>query len=281
MEVVDDVAARSLYRFRKVCCGLERIAFEHDLSVYFMTFTLAGDSVDCLNSSLDSVLHFLRRKFKKAGEHLYYAWVAELQKKRYEKYGVLALHWHFVVLARHGALPDVRFNARAARGHKYEIVCDGSLVSARELYERWGKGQVLCGCAWSGVRNYLEKYMVKEYESFRGYKPEWARLRRFGASQMGYHAFPRWAYGELRSLSDLGVPLEDLWVQRVPGAVSVSCEVVREDWSLPQFAWVEPEKLLAMGRNERLVLYRFESPWVLVHDKPGHKDLSLGYTDSS
>ena len=275
----DDITSRSLYRFRGVCRGLDRIAFEQDLSVYFITFTLAEGSVESMNSSLEGILHFLRRTFRKSGKRLYYAWVVELQKRRYYKSGTLALHWHFVVLAPQGALPDVKFNARSVRGHKYQVASEGSLVTSFELFKRWGRGQVLCGYAWSGIRRYLEKYLVKEYESFRGYKPEWANLNRFGSSHLGYMSYPEWAYGELRSLSDYGVPLDLLWVNKIGKVVSVCCEVARSDWSIARFQHLSLEELCAVSRNERSVLYRFESPWAMVHSKVLRRELSLSSKD--
>jgi hypothetical protein len=255
----DDVVSRSLYRFRRVCTGLERTAREFGLSVYFLTLTLRGDEVASLNSSLDDFLSFLRMRFKRAGERLYFVWVVELQKKRYYKSGVLALHWHFVILAPHGSLPDVKFTQHSTR--HYRVVSEGSIVDSSDLFKRWGHGQVLCGYAWSGVRNYLEKYFTKEYEGFRGYKPEWFKLRRFGHSRLGYRGFPEWAYQKVACLSAEGVPVDSLYIERVGAEVRVSGGVdVPGGWDKEIVAGLRYD-VGFLARSERLLLFRFSSPW--------------------
>ncbi|MBA7550299.1 hypothetical protein ES705_42810 [subsurface metagenome] len=228
-EFLTDPGSRSLFLFKAVCRGLDRMAQVLGWRVYFLTLTLRDDESLSVNRELNRFLSFLRMRFKRAGVRLIYAWVVELQKKRYLKYGVMCLHWHFVIVAPAGSLPDVRFLPDARR--HYQVITDGSLITAVELFKRWGRGQVLCGYAWSGVQKYLGKYFTKDYESLADYKVEWSKLRRFGASQLGLARYPEWAYNELMSLRDDGLNLDSLKIVKTGGKVRLYDIRVDSQWS--------------------------------------------------
>jgi hypothetical protein len=188
--VKTDKISKSLYKFRVACRAIDRIYSDvSGLQLYFLTLTLNGSNTNKLNKDLNKFIDFLRKRFDRAGLPFYYVWVVELQKKRYLKYGVKARHWHFVILCSKGALPNVRFD-KLHYPH-YKVLNEGSLIKQKDLFERWGYGQVFCKYAWSkDVQGYLEKYFKK------GFKSE-ISLRRFGSSDFSYYAYPKWAYDSI------------------------------------------------------------------------------------
>lgn len=209
-----DGGSRRGYQFKRQCRALEEVAKAQGLSVYFLTFTLSSESSDSLTKELSRTRDVLQHRFKRATTPFYYVWVVELQKKRYARTGVKALHWHLAVAVPSGTLPDVQY-VKLARQH-YQVRSEGSLVTSTELFKRWGKGQVLSTLAWSGVYSYLGKYMAKEFESYK----EYDGLRRFGGSQLGVSAYPEWARQEINELERRGADLTCLRRVRSAGSVS-------------------------------------------------------------
>ncbi len=218
IDLPDDPGARSLYLFKLACKALDRLAHVFDLHLYFLTITLSGNNVDKLNKDLNKFLNFMRARFKRAGLVWFYVWVVELQKKRFYRSGVKALHWHFAIICRNSALPHVLFNQNARR--KYLVLEEGTVVTTRELFKAWGYGQVFCKQGWSrGVYDYLSKYFTKDYDSLEGYNPEWSKLRRFGSSQLGYYKLPLWAYERVNQLYEERPLLRRCVVRRQAGRI--------------------------------------------------------------
>jgi hypothetical protein len=180
----------------------------------------------------------------------FYLWVVELQKKRYYKSGVKALHWHFAIICPDGVLPNVRFNQKSKR--KYEVLEQGTLVTTKELYAGWGYGQVFCMRGWSkGVYAYLSKYFTKDYGSLPDYNPEWSKLRRFGSSQVSYFRFPKWAYEAVQEKATLDESYLDF--------------VIRKEGARVNFYGYETYK--GFGGEERTREVRVDSirsPWALL-----------------
>jgi len=183
------------YKFKRVCKGLERKYNEiKGLQLYFLTLTLSDKDLEVCNKNLHKFIEFLQMRFRRSKLPFYYVWVVELQWKRYLKYGKLARHWHFVILAPVGSLPDVEF--RQYQVPHYKIIRDGSLVKNKDLFIRWGYGQVFCKSAWSrDVYNYLGKYLEKQAKKGGGSGSPFALAsRRFGSSNFKYFSYPNWAY---------------------------------------------------------------------------------------
>lgn len=177
-----------------------------------------------------------------------YVWAVELQKRRYLKRGVLALHWHFAIACQEGCLPDVEF--RPDKRPHYRIKREGELVTVRELWSRWGRGHVFCMRAYSsGVYGYLSKYFAKDYEALEGYKPEWATLRRFGSSQLGHYAYPEWANGAVAGSQ--GVLGADLWR-------------VREGGKVRWYGQEVTEPVPGVQVSKRIPVLCVQSPWQVV-----------------
>lgn len=228
-ETPDDPASRSLYLFKRACIGIDRLAREFGLQLYFVSLTLRGENVDKLNSDLNKFLNFVRARFRRSRLMWFYLWVVELQKKRYYESGVKALHWHIAGICEDGALPNVRFNSTARR--KYQVLREGSLITTKELYKGWGYGQVLCKEAWSsGVYDYLSKYFTKDYASLPDYNPEWAKLRRFGCSQMGYYRFPRWAFDTVKEKILLDPSFADFAIKKEGARVNFYGYEMVKNW---------------------------------------------------
>jgi len=203
---------RKRLTFRYVCRALDALAERFGLRVYFLTFTL-GDDVSVQSCELNRILSFLRMRFSRRGLRFWYAWVIELQRKRYLRFGVKALHWHFAVIAPAGSLPHVEFRPKSRL--KYHVVSEGSVVSSSDLFRFWGRGQVFCCYALGRIERYLGKYLGKDDELLAsGAFPEFDGFRRFGCSQMGRERLPIWAKDWLAKLDGEGVPVDDLVIRR-------------------------------------------------------------------
>jgi len=192
------------YKFRRSCLALDRVALEFpDLQLYFLTLTLSDKNLSVCNKNLNRFIDFLRKSFNRSKLPFYYVWVVELQKKRYLKYGKLARHWHFVILAGPASLPDVEF--RQNKVPHYKVLKEGSIIKNSELIKRWGYGQVFCKYAWSrDVYGYLGKYLEKQDKKGGGSGfPFTLASRRFGSSNFGYYAYPKWAYSEYLNASQI------------------------------------------------------------------------------
>lgn len=214
-----------------------------------MTLTLSNEHLDTANKDLHRFLDFLSKRLKRAGGRLHYVWVVELQKKRYVRYGVKALHWHFAVIAPEGALPNVSFNQSAPRWHKYQVVEDGAVVKYRDLVERWGRGQVFSMCAWSAsVYGYLGKYFGKDAENIRGYDARWNDLRRWGASQLGFYRFPQWAFDAVREVAEIDEGALDLAIRKEGGRVNF--------YGFEKVTWPGGTEIV-----RRVRVYSVRSPW--------------------
>jgi hypothetical protein len=167
--------------------GVERFAQGMGWQLYFLTLTLkSGESVPC---QIDALMNFVRMRFKRAGlPKPEYACVTELQEKRYEATGVYAKHWHLLIAAPAGSLPNVKFDEKAAHGHQYQVLADGLVVKQAELYKRWGYGVELCRLAWCAPEAYLCKYLLDNLKQY-------GKLgRRYSSSMLGWWRFPKWAF---------------------------------------------------------------------------------------
>jgi hypothetical protein len=234
-----DAASKSQYRFRRACIGLDRIKNLFGLTLYFVTLTVRDENVDAMNRDLNKFLNWLRSRFKRKHFDIYYVWVVELQKKRYRKYGIKALHWHFAIVCADGALPHSE-----KRGGRMHLVEDGNVITVKDIIKYWGKGDIVFSLrAWSrGVYGYLSKYFAKDYSQLGDYKPEWANLRRFGSSQLRHYAFPKWAYEWVDQELSANPELRDLYIRKVGSKVGfyakdekkkfVTVKEIRSPWKL-------------------------------------------------
>jgi hypothetical protein len=205
--------SRRTYQFKKASKALEDLAEQEGLTIYFLTFTLSSESADTITTELSRILDTVKHTFTRAELPFYYLWVVELQKRRYLKTGVKALHWHLAVAVPDGALPDVKYVADA-RQH-YQVREQGTLVTSTELFKRWGRGQVLCTKAWTGVFGYLGKYLSKEFGEV-----DMGVARRWGSSRFGVLVYPQWARQEMAALEERGADLSGYHKVRMPGLVS-------------------------------------------------------------
>lgn len=258
----DDPASRSGYTFKLICKALDRVSSAFHLQIYFLTLTLRDDSVDAVNRDLNKFITFLRTRFKRSDSKWYYVWVVELQKKRYRKSGVKALHWHFAIVCPDGALPDVGFRQNM-RPH-YLVKEQGKVITSSDLFDRWGLGQVFCMRAYSrGVYGYLSKYFTKEYDKLPDYNSAWLSLRRFGSSQFGFYRFPQWALDGVQGRARSDSAYLDLAIKREGARVN--------------FYGRELEPSLVIGGTEIRRWIRVDSirsPWKVVRDGSQKKGVS-------
>ena len=219
---------------------MDRIALERGLTVYFLTLTLRSDDVDKCNRDLNKFLTWLRTRFRRSSKEFYYVWVVELQRKRYTKTGVAALHWHFAIIAPAGALPNV---VETWNDGSPKNVIDGDVITFAELGKFWGYGFVWSVVARANLVRYLRKYFLKDYESLEGYNSDWGKLRRFGASQTGHYKFPAWAFDKVNEKISQGF---DLHFRKVRG------------WIVMLGRDVETKKLIEVDRFKGDWQFQFE-----------------------
>lgn len=262
--------SRRTYQFKKASQALEYLSRENELVIYFLTFTLRSDTSETITTELSRILNTIKHVFSRAKLRMYYLWVVELQRKRYFKTGVKALHWHLAVAVPDGALPDVQF-IKDARQH-YKVKQQGSIITSSMLFKQWGRGQVLCTKAWTGVFGYLGKYLSKEFDEV-----DMRVARRWGSSRFGVLMYPQWAREEMVVLEEKGADLGEYRKVRMPGSVSfyqkrvtVNYELrghdrrgglcfdkVYSDWGVP---WVDYDGILHYYK--RVLLLR--SPWKTI-----------------
>lgn len=188
---------RSMYRFKSKCAGVQRMADELQLAIYFVTVTLRDEDYGTVNDAVSKFGNSLRMIFRRAGLPFFYVWAVELQRKRYVKYGREFLHWHFGIAVPAYALPNI--GSKGPRGGPRDVE-EGAIVTLARLQDLWGRGFVWCELARSDLQGYLSKYFSKDYGSLAGFNPAWRSLRRFGASQMNYRAWSKWAYETARQV---------------------------------------------------------------------------------
>jgi hypothetical protein len=149
-------------------------------------------------------MSFLRARFARKGLLFRYKWVLEPQETRYEETGVLAPHWHIAVAVPPGTLPNVEYLPAAARGHKYHLISDGSVVKQRDLFKFWGYGQELCQPAYGSLVKYMMKYVMKALDID-------GLGRRIGGSMMLWWRVARWAFECVYEFYAAGVDVLRVW----------------------------------------------------------------------
>lgn len=211
IEVSRDPLSQSLYRFRCRFRGLQRYCLANGCVCWFLTLTLRDEEAAALHSSLNRFIQFLRDRFRRACLPFAYIWVADVQRKRYARYGVKALHWHFAIAAPSGSLPHVECDG----WHRnFWLVQDGSVVQNDDLIREWGKGIVWCQPARDpqGLGRYLMRYLKK------GFSSDWpSGLRRFGSSRLGHLG---WSNSAFRAAEFLLLFNPYCVIRRVPGGVA-------------------------------------------------------------
>ena len=192
LQVSDDPNDRAAYRLRKRCYGFEVFAFENRSQLYFLTLTLALAYCEATNQALNKFENWMRARFRRVGlgGKLKFLWVPEVQLGRYRKSGVAVLHWHLVIAAPAGTLPDC-FCVGPKGRTRIKVRSEGRIVTSKALKDGWGRGRTLCMECYSGrLYGYLSKYMGKDFGTLSAFKPEWKTVRRFGSSQLGADGYP-------------------------------------------------------------------------------------------
>jgi hypothetical protein len=278
LEFDTDSGSRRVYRFKRMCGAFMDIATELDLSIYFLTFTLRTESSTTITKEISKILDVLKHRFKRSGLPMFYVWVVELQKKRYKRTGVKALHWHIALAVPDGSMPDVEF-VQSARIH-YRVRSEGSVVDSAWLFKRWGRGQVLSMLANTGVFGYLVKYLEKDMDDNVSWNDS---IRRYGGSQYGYRVYPAWGREKILALKSEGVPVDSMYLRKRGGLIQVLAK--NEKWTdgrLPMFKGLAMPDMVRHGvviKKKREceaikydLIYSFRSPWLregLTIDKIG------------
>jgi len=132
----------------------------------------------------------------------------------------------------------------------------------------FGHGQVLCGYAWSDITRYLGKYFSKDYGGLDGYNPAWSNLRRFGSSQLGFYKYPDWAYNELMTMADDGVPVGELYVRKTGSTVRLYGDDYDSLWADGRWRYLrssEKHRLkLGVLAHYKVLVAEIRSPWKMV-----------------
>lgn len=226
-----DPDGRSQIRFKQACKGLDRLCDEWGLWRYFLTLTLDDEHIGDANSQLNGFLNFLRNRFRRDGSPFFYVWVVEAQKKRYRRYGKKALHWHFVIVCPALSFPDIDYRRPEFKRGLY-VKEEGRVVANADLVRRWGRGMVFSQVVKSPtVFGYISKYFSKDYGAVKGWKPEWANLRRWGCSNLSFNRWPAWAYNWVKAQLATRPELEDCYFRKQGSTVHVGAKDERGKFS--------------------------------------------------
>jgi hypothetical protein len=232
--------------------GLDEFARREGCLLYFLTLTLKDDWLSSANRDVSEFFNVVRMAFKRAGAAFAYVWTVELQKRRYTKHGVKALHWHSVIACPIGALPAVE-----RVGGRLRVITDGSIVTQKRLHELWGRGLTFSQPVRSpSTYAYIGKYITKEFGELQALHPEWAKLRRFGRSNLGWLAWPKWAREWMAEQVALNPGFAECYTRRVGRYAVVG---VRDLEKYELFGDVGSFRVLA-GK---------ENPWKVVRDVAG------------
>lgn len=206
---------RSLYRLRRACVAMARLELsDQDLEVYFLTTTLSDENAGLDSRALDNLLCWMRHRLGKFN----YVWVASVQASRLGRTGIEALHWHFLILCKAGALPHCGYKDPVRHRGMY-VIRDGDLIKNVDLVKYWGHGIVFCKRVVGGG-NCVDLYLSKELRG--NMEIEVQGRRRFGSSRFEVEdKLPNWAYDWVNKEKDRLPELEDLIVKRQPGRVSL------------------------------------------------------------
>jgi len=151
---------RSLWLLKRRIRAFDRLIQDKGLTVSFLTITQSDDLLD--NSRwITSVMEKIKKAIEKMGGKMYYLAVLEAQPKRYQKYGVIAFHWHLAVACSSpGLLPHGR---RLENGH-VQKEREGLVITWDWLYknirQKFGK-YFVCDSYSHNVFDYLGKYLAK------------------------------------------------------------------------------------------------------------------------
>ena len=152
---------RSLWLMKKAIKGFDRCAVLNSWDLSFLTITQSNKSVDDGHRWITSVMDYMKKKFNRRGEKMIYVAVLEIQPKRYEKYGVLAAHWHVAIATSvKGALP----HAVKMENGRIKKEREGEVITWDWLYKNVNQkfGMYFCCDCWSrNVYDYLSKYLAK------------------------------------------------------------------------------------------------------------------------
>lgn len=156
---------RRLWRMKRVVKAFDKLVFTERLSVSFLTLTQRDEGMAESGKWIGDVMHNVQKLCKRAGVQFHYVAVLEIQKKRYEQYGVLAAHWHIVIATSgRGALPHCK-SVEGRNGRKrIQKVRDGSVVTfewlRKNVFQKLGM-YFVCDSYSKDVYSYLAKYIGK------------------------------------------------------------------------------------------------------------------------
>ena len=211
--IIADISryGKLLRRFKKIAWSFTVTAMRWGLQIYFLSLTLSNEQIGYLKRDLDRFLQWLKKKLeRKLGKgNFLVLWVPEIQKKRYERDGVMALHWHLAIAAPAGTMPDYYKDKTVPIGtNQLKCRTEGSIITEEAIWKEWKRGMVLCSAAKEDVTTYLGKYMTKDMED----QPQFKNLRRFGTSrEVVKNAIAAWAAERLIEMDDLGLLQGRTW----------------------------------------------------------------------
>jgi hypothetical protein len=183
---------RSLWLMKKAIRGFDRLVMSGDLHTSFLTITQSNKSVEDGYRWITSVMAAMKKNFDRRGQLFYYVAVLEIQPKRYQKYGVLAPHWHIAIATSEPeALPHA---VRQVDGH-IKKVRNGKIITWDWLYRNVNQkfGMYFCCDCWSRqIYDYLAKYLAKgdllgDFRRMVG-----RRVRVFSLSRLDVSYFMTW-----------------------------------------------------------------------------------------
>ena len=189
-----DKALTPLYTFATKVLALQEIALDAGLVLSLLTVTL-GKQVESPYNDLHPMMQKIKRRIDKVygPGRFQWTWVLEWQPSRLEAYAVLAQHYHILIAAPPGCMPNYKFVQDATRRNHYQCVREGDVIKELWIKDTWARGLILCTDARIDVKPYLEKYMIKNLND-KTCPAHSKHLRLFASSKdVTKLAIPKWA----------------------------------------------------------------------------------------
>jgi hypothetical protein len=231
---------RTLWLMKKSIRAFDKIIVRGKMSISFLTVTQSNKSVAEGYKWITSLMSSMQKEYHRRGQKMVYVAVQEIQPKRYQRYGVLASHWHIAIGSSvPGGLPHGK---RLENGHIQKLR-NGRVITWNWLYKNAGQkfGMYFCCDCWSkNVYDYLTKYLAKGV-LMRDFKTKVGRkIRSFSSSKLDLEDYMSWCQKiELKNLLDREPDCSDLYMRRAGSKINLCARSVVEAYWLDGYSRVK------------------------------------------
>jgi len=175
--------------------ALDEIALEKGLVRSLLTVGLKKEELRHPSRDTHRFMQRIKRRVEKRyGPGTFqFVWVMEWQPHRLLVYGDDAQHYHCLIAAPPGCMPDYKYVQIAAKRNHYQCVREGDLITEAWIHDTWARGLILCKRCTGDMKTYMGKYMTKNLND-ESCPRHSVHMRLFASSQpVTKLALPRWA----------------------------------------------------------------------------------------